>query len=476
MLVKLIQKHSKSLNNLLKYLVAAILLTVPLFPKFPFVTIPNTFVSIRIEDFLIATVAFIWFISILPSIKEFFKPGINKAILIFLGLGLLSLLSAIFVTKTVIPHIGLLHWLRRIEYFIPFFVGLSLIKANRKNLEFFLKVMMITIVIAFIYGFGQRHFSWPIIVTQNEEYSRGVALNWAPGSHISSTFAGHYDLATYLILLLPIYIAIFFNSKLKTNNIKTKLALLVVIFSGLWLISYSGSRISSFSFLVASTTALILIKKYKAIPLMIVVSIIFFSFSANLQARYLRLIQVVEDRVVEIISENKTKGHQVYSYNFKPSTVLAAESSGLPQRKTIILTPTPAPVFEDRSTNIRINVEWPRAIRALKKNPLLGTGYSSITLATDNDYLRLLGEVGILGFFSFFLIVFVIAKAIIGKFPLIKSYKGLELPFVAGFLGAVPGIFINALFIDVFEASKFATVFWLVTGLFFAVVSFKNNE
>ena len=34
----------------------------------------------------------------------------------------------------------------------------------------------------------------------------------------------------------------------------------------------------------------------------------------------------------------------------------------------------------------------------------MGTGFSSITLATDNDFLRLLGETGITGFMAFFLI------------------------------------------------------------------------
>ena len=77
----------------------------------------------------------------------------------------------------------------------------------------------------------------------------------------------------------------------------------------------------------------------------------------------------------------------------------------------------------------------------------MGTGYSSITLATDNDYLRLLGEVGILGFLAFFLIFIRIGKKIYDSFPLIKSFTGVELAFMAAFVGALPGIFINAMFI-----------------------------
>ena len=41
------------LNSVYKYLVAAILIFVPLYPKFPVFTLPFTYVAIRSEDFLI---------------------------------------------------------------------------------------------------------------------------------------------------------------------------------------------------------------------------------------------------------------------------------------------------------------------------------------------------------------------------------------------------------------------------------------
>jgi hypothetical protein len=36
---------------------------------------------------------------------------------------------------------------------------------------------------------------------------------------------------------------------------------------------------------------------------------------------------------------------------------------------------------------------------------------------------------------------------------------------VAGVIGGIIGTMINAVFIDVFEASKFAITFWLLVGL-----------
>ena len=323
---------------------------------------------------------------------------------------------------------------------------------------------MISILISFFYGFGQRHLNWPIIVTQNEEYAKGVALRYVPGGHINATFAGHYDLATFLILLLPITLSLLLLAK----NLRVKAVSLAVFVSGLWLLSFSGSRISAASYLVAAGLSLILVKKYKIIPVMVLISILFFSMSSNLTSRYQRLIDVGKEKIQEVNDKlllNPTWGEVV--------AVEELENPSL-RKKTTVPTPSPIPVFEDRSTSIRLAVEWPRAVRALTKNPILGTGYSSITLATDNDYLRLLGEVGVLGFLAFFLIFIRIGKKICDVLPLIRKFKGVELAFMAGFVGALPGIFINAMFIDVFEASKFAIIFWLLAG--FSVALLQNDK
>ena len=448
-----------SKHEIYKYLVAAILLVVPLYPKFPFINIPGTFVSVRVEDFIIAIASCFVAIKVYQNKRTFFRSGVNKSILLFIAVGAASLFSAIFITQTVSVHIGFLHWFRRIEYFIPFFLGFYALK-DKSDLNFYLKSIMVVLVIIFIYGLGQRYLDWPIIATQNEEYSKGVALRYREGGHISSTFAGHYDLSTFLVLVLPIYIGLFVK-KFRKFVLSTNILLVVVILGGLWLIAVSGSRISSISFLISSTIALLLMRKHKAIPLLIVVSLLVFSISPSLRARYLRLYKVTRDKIQTLVS-----------YELDIAVTAAEGTSGLPQRRVVAEpTPTPIPLFEDRSTSIRLNVEWPRAIRSFMKNPLLGTGYSSISLATDNDYLRMLGEVGLLGAFSFFLIIARILNQILMRFPF-RKYKGVELVFIAGIVGGFFGIFVNGAFIDVFEASKFATIFWLMVGM---LVKLLNN-
>jgi O-antigen ligase len=356
-----------------------------------------------------------------------------------------------------------LHWARRVEYMVPLFLGMiarynsshmnavaSSAYKKRGDLEFFLKVVMIVIFLVFIYGVGQKHFNWPVIITQNEQYAKGIALRHVPGAHLTSTFAGHYDLASYLVLILPIFITVFFLIKDK----KERFFIFSIVLMGLWLLSNSLSRISVVSYLIGTVLSLFLIRRYRMIPVVILISLIVFGFSSDLLNRYSRIFQVTKEKI--------RKEVQV------PSFVLAAqETNPFPKRrKDVIRKQVSSPsVFEDRSTSIRLNVEWPRAIRVFAKNPLLGTGYSSITLATDNDYLRLLGEVGILGFLSFFLILARVLIPFLKSFPFLKKLKGSELGFIAGLSGGIVAILLNAIFIDVFEASKLAINFWLLVGL-----------
>jgi O-antigen ligase len=234
----------------------------------------------------------------------------------------------------------------------------------------------------------------------------------------------------------------------------------------MWLLVNSASRISFVSLLIAETFALFLARKSKMIPVVLGISVLFIGISSNLLNRYSRFLNVYTERIKESISLN---------FN----TVYAAsdtQGEDLFKREKVTPTPTPVPVFEDRSTSIRLNVEWPRAIRSFYKNPLLGTGFASIDLATDNDYLRILGETGLLGLYTFGLFWVNIFIIFIKNFKKIKKFGVMGLALICGFAGAMPGILVNAMFIDIFEASKFAIIFWFVCGLFVSTLYNSNKK
>jgi hypothetical protein len=442
-------------KEILTVFVVTLLLVIPLYPKFPFLPIPGSQVSVRLEDVLVFAMIAIWGIISIKEIPSYIKNPTTRAFLLFWFIGLVSLMSAVFVTKTVIPHIAFLHWFRRVQYMIMFFIGYSAIKEKVK-LTFIIKCLLVVVPILFIYGIGQKYLGWPVITTQNPEYAKGIALRYVPGGHLVSTFAGHYDMASYMVFTLPLIVVLFVSKLPQINRLNlfsssrlSRVFIALISTLGLWLLVNAAHRISIVSYMLSVSAALVFTKRKRFIPLAIVASIVFIGFSSNLIDRYTRIFQVTARSVLSA---------QIF-------IVQAAETNAVPQKR-ISSTPQPTEgptVFEDRSVSIRLNMEWPRAFRAFMKNPLLGTGYSSITLATDNDYLRMLGETGILGVGSFLLIC---VRIVVTLFPIyFKKSLNLNRIFVLSVFGALAGVLLNMVFVDILEASKFAIHFWLILGL-----------
>ena len=85
--------------------------------------------------------------------------------------------------------------------------------------------------------------------------------------------------------------------------------------------------------------------------------------------------------------------------------------------------------------------------------------------STDNNYLRHLGETGLLGALTFYgTIVYTIWMALK---RLRTSRLAMRIVNI-GYSAAAIGLLINALYIDVFAASKVAFTFWMIDGLFWA--------
>src|SRR5690606_9961324 len=96
-----------------------------------------------------------------------------KWIVIYLGIGFLSCLSALFITRTVpleTIHIGklFLHWARRVEYMslaLIFFAAVN----SKESIKRILSVFVVTALLISVYGFGQKYLQWPVYSTMNRE-------------------------------------------------------------------------------------------------------------------------------------------------------------------------------------------------------------------------------------------------------------------------------------------------------------------
>lgn len=472
------------------WVVLFLMVFIPLYPKFPLMNVQGTFVAIRIEDLLIAFIIGLWFAKMIISRKLFslIFNKVNQALLLFFFIGLVSLFSAIFLTMTVEPLLGFLHFLRRIELMLLIPVAFSALK-TKKQLTILLWTGLVVVLLVNGYAFGQKYLDFPVISTGNSEFSKGLILHLSPEARVSSTFAGHYDLAVFLVMVLSLGSAVFFSLK----DIRIRLISIIGMISSALVLVMTAARLSFVAVLLGITVSLFLIGKKFLILALVIVAAAVLIYPTQLRERLIATVAIgIFQEGERYVSTNQDQ-EQESKLNIPTLIVQSASSSGLRHNlstssatsateaaittKISDIVPGEPTNITDlavyRSYGIRFNQEWPRAIRAFMKNPLLGTGYSSLGLATDNDLLRSLGEVGLLGTLAFSLIIIEIIKGIWVSYQ--RNNSKLIKYYSAGMIAIVIAFISNGIFIDVFEASKVATLFWLFCGFSLAVQKFNED-
>lgn len=512
------QKLLKWLDeNIISLLAGFLLIFIPLYPKLPLVDIlPGYIVRVRLEDFIVSFTILIWLIWLLRGKVEVFKNPLFKLISAYLIAGILSMLSAMFIVHTV-PlqsiHINkmLLHFLRRIEYFSLFFIFYSSVK-NLKQIKIYTAILLLAVVGVVIYGFGQKYLYWPAFSTMNREFSKGWVLYLTKHARVLSTFGGHYDLAAFIMMILIMLWSLFFGVK----KIITRVVLFLMIAGSFWTLILTASRTSFLSYLFGITVMFFFWVYRKGIRwslprwfAVVVLSIIVMLSFGDLSERFTKLLHINE-RVSGIKNLllspiGKPPGDKALFLENNPQAILAQITSKSDQPPTLsrptdvyqdipLLVPvatgsaTVAAVprtysktafMYDLSTAIRFDALWPMAIAGFMRNPLLGSGYSTLNKiqpsdyteaeSTDNDYLRALGETGVLGFLTFYGTLFFILYLIWRNINALKEPVFFSL--TVGLAGLLSGLLVNAAYIDVFVSSKVAFMFWAIVGFILAGIN-----
>ncbi|HUV72394.1 MAG TPA: O-antigen ligase family protein [Clostridia bacterium] len=473
-------------GNYLFWGIAFLLLFIPLYPKFPLWEVPETYVHIRLEDVFVAFIVGAFVLRLVVK-RDFslLKDSLSLLLALYFGIGLLSLLSALFITKNIIPHLAFLHFLRRLEYISLLYVAYFSFK-NLKQLKIYGWLSLVTTFLVIFYGLGQKFLGWPVVSTMNKEFSQGMILKLTWWARINSTFAGHYDLAAYLAMILPLAFAGIMIAKKKA----AKALILLLAILAYYVLILTASRISFVAYLLSVSFVLWFGKKRWWLIPFLAFSILGMVFSDDLGQRYAATFKID----LSFLSGKIKLRPKIASLPSPTPTLITKETATpVPGKPTSTPTPTPTltptPVAAEsaypepesvslatgRSTDIRLKVEWPRALRAFAKNPILGTGYSSITLATDNDYLRMLGEIGLLGSLALLAVFLEILRRFV-VFLRKATLRREERLIILGIMGASIGYFFNASFIDVFEASKIAFFFWILIGVGLRVIDLSRAK
>ena len=481
-----------------------LLFFIPVYPKLPIINVIRTWVYIRLEDFLVALLVGLFLATRLYE-RKFTKSQLTFPIVCYWAVGAVSLVwSLIFIGPKLpnfFPHLAVLFYLRQIEYMMLFFLAFESVSRRKNALNGILVALALATFVVIVYGVGQKFVGFPAFLTMNEEFAKGVPLRLPPTARIVSTFGGHYDLAAYLVLLIPILGSL----ALGLQKFWQKLIFLSLTVGSVVLLLFTASRISFGVYLVGITAMLVWHKKYLLIPFVVIASFILLNLVSGASERFyktFRYSNVVvdlstgkpigtlekiegESAVIEKIatpaednlpkgssyigvppSTGKKSGEQLKTIQMVVSHNLATGSGEVATISGSFLIQK-AFVY-DISITTRFQGEWPKAIQAFERNLLLGSGYSALGLAVDGNYHRILGETGILGAISFLgIIAFAFALFLKGKNDLLPIPQS----FVIGFFAGLVGLMLNAVLIDVFEASKVAFTLWLLMGIVIALLA-----
>lgn len=545
---------SKIWNNILFFETLFLIVFIPLYPKLPLLDVKNTWVYIRVEDFLVFIVLISWIVLLFQK-KVTLKTPLTIPIILFWLIGAIATIHGILLIFPTInnafSNVAFFSLVRNIEYLSLFFIAYFGIK-EKKQLNYVIAAIIFTLSGVIFYGFGQKFMGFPAFLTMNEEFAKGIPIQLSQLSRIPSTFAGHYDLAAYLVLMVPIVFSLIFGIK----NIFIKIGLSILSVLSIVIMFMTVSRVSFFVLFI-TFFIVVFYQKRKLIlfslPLLIILGVLFLTSNSSILDRFNRTVseaQVLVDsktgeslghieyvdgdyfsgktvimkplteddalfKEVSVEDQKTDNSFVILPNEFIPNKVALVRSVNvsngevLPQgtgyinlylspvedRLTKFYYELPPNFVSSPAANVmvlngdflvkkasaydlsfttRFQGGWPNAIEAFKKNILVGSGYGSVSLAVDNNYLRILGEVGLLGFASFFLLFLTLAIYIRKIYPDIDSK--IAKSFVLGFGAGVVGLLLNAVLIDVFAASKIAFSLWLMFGVVIGLLGLYQKK
>lgn len=439
---------------------------------------------------------------------------------------------------------SILHYLRYLEYFSLFFIAYSAIK-SKKHFQLMLVIFVLTIIGISIYGYGQKYFYWPLYSTMNREFSKGMRLYLTEHARVQSTFGGHYDLGGYLTIALPMILAFCFSTKKWKYRVPlfiSYIAGLWLLIMSASRASFGGFAvgvvllIALFALQQPSLGKKVWWAISRGFITVFIISYMFLTYGESIFERFLQLLQpypavmevyhdindtrqnlmtgnfsnIVKRFTTDMIPEVKppengiavTKESQDASQVLvtsdtqpsalppdvteripEPVVVISTDSSGMASSSVVQKERT----YSDNalkyglSMAIRLDTLWPQAIRGFQRNPLVGSGYATLTKAnindfteadsTDNNFLRTLGETGLLGFVTFYGTV-VVGMFIAGK-VLSHNTSSFAKSIAVGFIAGSVALLVNAIYIDVYASSKVAFTYWALTGF---VLSYLVRE
>lgn len=427
-------KKEKYLNIFLSILIIVILVV----PKINIISIQGSRNGIRIDDIFILIYAIILLYRIINKKIEINKQ-IKNIMLIFGIYIFICIISTII--NSINGRVGFilssLYVIRKIEYFVLFFAGIDFYNTSRDKNSIFKLLNSIVIF----------HIVYSILEYTNIIGDIGHLIGRPDNDRIYSTFSGPYEFSAFFSIMACIYIV-----KILKDKDYFSIPLLIISIGEILI---SQSRISILSVLVLTIATILYYfksKKQRIITIMcmcslILIFILLVNFSNITILKRFKTINLMESLKTFEIAWNNT------DYDYYASTGQINYSQEALNSSN------------DLSYVFRIS-KWATLLKETIKSPIIGLGSSIVGEGIDGNIVRIICENGLLGIVIWLLLIIYIFKVSIGK------NKNRYSKFVA-FITI--NMFIIAIFIDIYEASKIMSLYWFLIGTAM-VVDKRQNE
>jgi len=370
-------------------------------PEFELAQLPNRAVVVRVDDILLIVVFFTWLAKV--AIRK--EWGLLKHTPLNLPIALYVAACLLFTGKGIIvgevsPIASSFYLLKYIEYFMLYFMFSNNIR-SQKQMKIFIIAFLITGAIICAYT-----------STQIGSLSRTTAPFEGPGGE-ANTLAG------YLLLLFGVTAGLFLYNRSPIRGVLLGVLACFIVPSFL----FSLSRGGYIGFICMYLTLMILSRRKKLLLISILALATLFG------------PLILPARVINRVTSTFIPGKEYEVFGGRLAL--------------------------DWSSAQRVEA-WKRLFGRWQKRPIFGYGVTGVGLV-DNQYARILGEVGAIGFLIFTWLMVTIFRNGLRIFRTIEDdyFKGLTLGFLAGFVG----LLVQGLTGNVFIIVRIMGPFWFLAAV-----------
>jgi len=381
-------------------------------PELKLAEIPQRAVVVRIDDILLGVVFFTWLakMAINKELGLLKSTPLNRPIAIYVLVCILATARGISTGRIGLPASSF-YILKYVEYFMLYFMFVNNIR-SKEQVKRFITILLVTCAIVCVYA-------W---------------LHIGTGMRVGAPFEGPNPeantLAGYLLFMMAIILGLLLYSKKVTTQfwLGALLCLAIVPFF------YTLSR-GAWLGLVPMCFVLIILTKKRKLAV----------------AGILVLLLVVSPFIIP----EMVKGRIMSTF--------------IPGKEYEVLG-TRVPLEPSASARIEM---WKRALKKWMNRPLLGLGITGVGIV-DSQYVRVIGELGIIGFGIFIWLLVAIFRGGLGVFRSTEDeyIQALSVGFLAGFVG----LLIQALTANTFIIVRIMEPFWFLAAVVMTLPNFGEEE